>query len=121
VSEGLFEAFHPDREISEAAARAMAAGIPVKVRKGVSYVYVNDATAEYLESPHHSYLAPLLCSCPQRPYAHEISVHRKARFEKPGCYEVYDEVYDGRDEATVRFAPGEMRWPWSLGRIGEET
>ena len=34
----LFEAFRPNREISDAAKRALDAGIPVKIRKGVEYV-----------------------------------------------------------------------------------
>lgn len=106
----LFEAFRPKREVSEAAKRALDAGIPVKVRKGVEYVYVNEATAAYLEAPREPYLAPLMCSCPQRPYTHEVSVHAKIRSEKPGTYR----VWDGRQEAAIEFAESEMRWPWSL-------
>jgi hypothetical protein len=101
-----FEAFRPKREMSEIAARAVAAGVPVKIRKGVEYLYVNDATYEYLTGNHAAYLAPLLCSCAQRPYPHELSVHKKA-YEAPGGYMLYEDV-------RVQFASGEMRWPWSL-------
>lgn len=107
MSADLFEAFRPKREISEAAQRALDAGIPVKVRKGVEYVYVNEATAEYLDRRPAPSLAPLLCSCDQRPYPHELSVHAKLRSERPGTY---SDFYD----SLVQFAPPEMRWPWSL-------
>lgn len=101
----LFEAFRPKREPSETALRAIAAGIPVKVRKGVEYVYVNEATAAYLDSPRTPILVPISCSCAQRPYPHNLSAHRKL-FEAPGTYEAYD--------LRIRFAPEGMRWPWSL-------
>ena len=77
----LFEAFRPKREISEAAQRALDAGIPVRVRKGVEYVYVNEATAGYLDNPPAPYFAPLLCRCPQREYPHELSIHALIRYE----------------------------------------
>src|SRR5580698_7752973 len=77
----FFEAFRPKREISETAQRALNAGIPIKVRKGIEYVYVNEATADYLECPPQPYLAPLLCRCPQRDYPHELSVHSLIRSE----------------------------------------
>lgn len=45
--------------------------------------------------PKREYLAPLLCPCPQRPYAHELSIHENIR---PESY-----------NPARRF-----RWPWSL-------
>ena len=65
------------------------------------------ATARYEEGPHKAVLVPLMCSCSQRPYPHELSVHTRIRSEKPG---VYTDFYD----SVVRFASGEMRCPWSL-------
>jgi hypothetical protein len=50
---------------------------------------------------------PLRCSCPQRPYPHELSVHTKIRHERPGTYLLYEDL-------SVRFAPEGLRWPWSL-------
>ena len=38
-------------------------------------------TARYEAGPRQEFLVPLLCRCPQREYPHELSVHRKARFE----------------------------------------
>ena len=111
MSQEFFEAFRPARQMSEVAQRAVAAGIPVKLRKGVEYVYVNDATAAYLDSQHAPILAPLSCSCAQRPYPHDLSAHRKL-FESPGSYDAFDE--------RIRFAPEGMRWPWSL-RFAQET
>ena len=107
MSSDFFEAFRPKREISETAQRALNAGIPVKVRKNVEYVYVNEATANFLDSPPAPYFAPLLCSCDQRPYPHELSVHAKLRSERPG---IYSDFYD----FAVQFAPPGMRWPWAL-------
>ena len=91
----LFEAFRSGREMSETAQRALDAGIPVKVRKGVEYVYVNEATAAYLDNAPAPYLAPLLCRCPQRDYPHELSVHSLIRHE-----------WWKRELRTL--------WPWSL-------
>lgn len=94
------------------------AGVPTKRTKdGALLAKCFDATFDYLTGNREPYFAPLLCRCPQREYPHELSVHRKARFEKPGLREVYED----QQERMVRFAPDGMRWPWSLGRIGEET
>jgi hypothetical protein len=107
----LFEAFRPRREMSELAKRAVAAGVPVKLRKGVEYVYVNDATYEYLASQRIEIEVPPMCCCAQRPYPHDLAAHRKL-FESPGSYDAFDE--------RIRFAPEGMRWPWSL-RFAQET
>jgi hypothetical protein len=56
---------------------------------------------------HHAATIPVLCSCAQRPYAHELSVHDKLGGERPG---VYFDYYDN----AVRFAADGLRWPWSL-------
>lgn len=56
---------------------------------------------------HHAGYVPLACSCSQRPYPHELSVHTKLRAETPGLY--YD-FYD----LPIQFAEKQMRWPWSL-------
>jgi hypothetical protein len=58
----------------------------------------------------HASTAPLLCRCPQRPYPHELSVHARVRFEKPGTYV----TWDGKFETPVEFADPGMVWPWSL-------
>ena len=71
--------------------RAQRAGIPVVRRAGEDGFYVTDATFKYLVSPHEPYDAPLLCTCSQRPYPHEVSLHRAVRFESHV-----------------------LRWPWSL-------
>jgi hypothetical protein len=82
------------------------AGIPVlKRRDGTEYVKVHDATARYLDADHDPILVRVLCSCAQRPYPHDLAVHRKL-FEAPGTYDGY--------EVRIRFAPEGMRWPWSL-------
>ncbi len=65
------------------------------------------ATARYEASPRQQVLQPVACTCAQRPYPHEVSVHAKARKEKPG---VYLDYYD----LPCKFAPEGMRWPWSL-------
>ena len=104
-----FEVLRPSHQYSELAARALAAGVPVKIRKGVEYLYVNDATFEYLTAGPKPYDVPLLCRCSQRPYPHELKVHFLLR-ESPGTYV----VWDGKYESRVRFAEKEMRWPWSL-------
>jgi hypothetical protein len=56
---------------------------------------------------HHSTSLPVVCSCAQRPYPHEVSVHKKLGVEKPG---VYLDYYDFQ----IRFAEPGLRWPWSL-------
>lgn len=68
------------------------------------------ATAKYETLGYEPYLAPLLCTCPQRPTPHELSVHVRVRYEKPGTYF----VWDGKQESLVEFADSGMRWPWSL-------
>jgi hypothetical protein len=55
---------------------------------------------------HHASDVPIFCSCAQRPYPHELSVHRKL-YEAPGGYMLYEDV-------RAQFASEEMRWPWSL-------
>ena len=67
-------------------------------------------TAKYESSPRASYEAPLLCSCAQRPYPHELSAHGRVRSEKPGTYL----TWDGKSETSVSFAEPGMVWPWSL-------
>ena len=82
------------------------AGIPVKhTKSGELMVQCHDATFEYLTGPRVPILAPLTCSCAQRPYPHDMAAHRKL-FESPGSYDAFDE--------RIRFAPEGMRWPWSL-------
>jgi hypothetical protein len=60
---------------------------------------------------HAATLAPVQCTCAQRPHPHEVSVHKKVGHESPGVY--YD-YYD----LPIRFAPKEMKWPWSLRFVG---
>lgn len=87
------------------------AGIPTKRNKdGDLLARCFDETFEYLTGNREPYLAPLLCTCPQRPHPHELSVHFRVRHEKPGTYS----VWDGKQESLVEFADAEMRWPWSL-------
>jgi hypothetical protein len=50
---------------------------------------------------------PVLCTCAQRPYPHEVGIHAKIRTERPGAYLDY---YD----SMLRFSEPGMRWPWSL-------
>jgi hypothetical protein len=52
-------------------------------------------TAIWLKENSFAYDAPLLCRCPQRPWAHEISVH---------C-EIRSEAFNPKLRS---------RWPWSL-------
>lgn len=52
-------------------------------------------TAMWLKENSVEYIAPLLCRCPQRPYPHELSVHRELRSEW---------------WAHKR----DLAWPWSL-------
>jgi hypothetical protein len=55
-----------------------------------------EATARYEVSPHREILQPVLCSCGQRSYPHELSIHRAIKFESR-----------------------EARWPWSLRFVPE--
>jgi hypothetical protein len=55
----------------------------------------------------HDVLVPVLCTCAQRPYSHELGVHEKIGLERPG---VYFDYYDN----AIRFAEPGMRWPWTL-------
>ena len=118
----VFESL-PDAELNERAAAAVTSyGVGTKSYNSSSEKREMDrqrelATAKYKALGCEPYFSPLLCRCPQREHPHELSVHRKARFEKPGLREVYED----QQERVVRFAPDGMRWPWSLGRIGEET
>jgi len=50
---------------------------------------------------------PVICPCAQRPYPHELAVHKKLGVEQAG---VYLDYYD----SPIRFAPKGLRWPWSL-------
>ena len=52
-------------------------------------------TERYLAAPRREYTAPLLCTCPQRSYPHELSVHSDIRSE----WYAYKK---------------NLRWPWSL-------
>ena len=77
------------------------AGVPVKYNKrGELMVQCGDVTFEYLTGPRVPIIAPLSCSCAQRPYPHDLSAHRKL-FEAPGTYEVFEE--------RIRFAPDASR------------
>jgi hypothetical protein len=64
-------------------------------------------SALWMDDPRNRGEIPVrvLCSCAQRPYPHDLAVHRKL-FEAPGTYDGY--------EVRIRFAPEGMRWPWSL-------
>jgi hypothetical protein len=95
------------REQREASIKefALSQGIPVVKRNGEDCIMVSDETFAYLSRHHEPVVFPLTCSCAQRPYPHELSVHRKT-FETPGTYEAYD--------CRIRFAEEGMRWPWSL-------
>jgi hypothetical protein len=74
---------------------ALEAGLEVKVRGGEVVVRCTDATAEYLANPPAPYFAPLLCSCAQREFPHELSVHLQTRYES--------------------YSPARrFLWPWSL-------
>lgn len=68
--------------MSTAKQLALIAGIPVRKKAdGPEYVIVSQATGKYLFGRHESFLAPLLCRCPQRDYPHELSVHANIRSE----------------------------------------
>jgi hypothetical protein len=90
-----FEAFRPSREISEVGKRALDAGIAVQLRKGVEFLYVNEPTYEYLMGEHNPIEVAVTCSCPQRSYPHELSIHSQLRIES----------YSPK----LKFI-----WPWSL-------
>jgi hypothetical protein len=66
-------------------------------------------TALWLKDNSRPTEVPILCTCAQRPYPHEVTVHDKIGIERPG---VYLDYYD----TAIRFAPEGMRWPWSLRR-----
>lgn len=55
-----------------------------------------EATARYEASQHREIEVPVSCTCPQRPYPHELSIHRAIKFESR-----------------------EARWPWSLRWVPE--
>lgn len=74
---------------------ALEACLEVKVSKGLVVVRCTDATANYLSNPPAPYLAPLLCSCPQREYPHDLSIHGLIRSE-----------WWSKERRT--------QWPWSL-------
>lgn len=58
------------------------AGIPTKRNKdGDLLARCFDETFEYLTGNRESYLAPLLCTCPQREHPHELSIHALIRHE----------------------------------------
>ena len=78
------------------------AGIPTKRDKdGDLLAQCFDATFDYLTGPRESYLAPLLCRCPQREHPHELSVHNLIRHESW--------------KRELRTS-----WPWSLMRSSRE-
>ena len=52
-------------------------------------------TEHYLNSERSEFEVPLNCSCPQRPYPHELSIHSRVR--------------DEYGNPKLR-----NRWPWSL-------
>ena len=61
-----------------------------------------EATARYESAAHHHEITlPIYCSCPQRPYPHELSIHSEIRQES--------------------FNPKlRTRWPWSLMQSSRE-
>jgi hypothetical protein len=68
--------------------------------KGQRSVVLSRAEWSPLWMKEHSQptVMPVVCLCAQRPYPHELSVHKKVGHEWPGSYSDYKE----------------MRWPWSL-------
>ena len=66
--------------MSETAKRALDAGIPVKVPKGVEYVYVTDTTAKYLASPHAEIIIGPFCRCRSFRLPHLPARHRELRY-----------------------------------------
>ena len=80
-------------------------------RNGEDCIQVSDETFEYLSRHHEPILAPLTCSCAQRPYPHSLDAHRKI-FEAPGGYWIWR---GGADDEYLRFSEDDSpRWPWSL-------
>src|SRR4051812_28133730 len=76
--------------------RAQRAGIPVQRRKDGDYFQCSDETLDYLRKASDPTEAPLLCTCLQRDFPHELEVHdRLGR----------DTIFDSR----IKFS-----WPWSL-------
>jgi hypothetical protein len=72
------------------------AGVPTKRDKnGDLLVQCSDATFDYLTGNRKPYVAPLLCSCPQREYPHDLSIHGLIRSE-----------WWSKERRT--------QWPWSL-------
>jgi hypothetical protein len=69
------------------------------------------AAARYEAEPHREVLILPMCTCAQRPYPHEVSIHKNISRERPG---VYLDYYG----TAIRFAPDGMRWPWSLRFVG---
>jgi hypothetical protein len=81
-------------DVDELERECQKSAIPTKRDKyGDLSVQCSDATFAYLTSPHQEIEVPLICTCPQRPWPHEIFVHNKMR----------SEFYQRRFE-----------WPWSL-------
>jgi hypothetical protein len=68
-------------------------------------------SALWLKENSQPYDAPIVCPCAQRPYPHELAVHKLIGSEKPGTYATghADTVV-----SIVRFQPEGLRWPWSL-------
>lgn len=77
------------------AERAQKAGLPVQHRKDGVYIQCNDETFDYLRNGSPGILAPLMCSCLQRDYAHELSIHEN----------LWREAFNPE---LQKF------WPWSL-------
>ena len=78
---------------------AARAGVPVKVQNGELMVQCTDATLDYLlkrcAGANTEQAIPVLCTCFQREYPHELSIHA----------EIKREAYN----PAVRYS-----WPWSL-------
>lgn len=60
------------------------------------------ATKRHLNAAREEIVAPLTCRCPQRPWPHELSVHRLLRYESR--YAISNEPV--------------MKWPWTLRFLG---
>jgi hypothetical protein len=60
---------------------------------------------------HHATAIPVYCPCAQRPYPHELEVHKRIGSEKPGTYAT---GHGDTVVSIVRFQPEGLRWPWSL-------
>jgi hypothetical protein len=64
------------------------------------------------DSRNHGEIAvPVTCPCAQRPYPHELAVHKRIGSEKPGTYST---GHGDTVVSIVRFQPEGLRWPWSL-------